>query len=296
MAALPTNITPGTTGHAAIHNATNTAVNTLSAQLATMGNVAIPVYPSGADVSALPVGSVFGFYDLPAAEAPTVRGFAAGTVAAASTVTINPASPPGTTVTSGGVTPVAGDLMIVTLLVPDAPSGLTWTLPAGWVAVPSISAQGSITPWIFMGVAAGPGSVTFSASTTTSGEFQHACVWLAGAGGPSDVTVGGIKRRTSAPTETTTVTCPSVTAPGYALAVSVAFERTIAEETAAHTWSSGWSSVLSASHDNNNSCTTDISTKTMVASGATGDAVISYPNPQANNGLGLQLLVPGLPA
>ena len=112
---------------------------------------------------------------------------------------------------------------------------------------------------------------------------------------------GLVKRRTDSPTETTTVTCPSVAAPAFSLAVALAFERTAAAEGTAPSWSSGWASTVygqdpNSGDESDDLLTTCVAVRTMVVAGTTGDAVCSYPNPQANNGMGLQLLVPGAPA
>lgn len=343
--ALPTNITPGTSGHAALHNQTNAAVNALDSTVAGLaanpggqgaqgvgvtsitdsdgdgvatvtltdpktgtsttsqlplprGLDAFPVFAQGADTSGLPVGTVFGIYSTASTAAPTVKGFCTGYLASATSFSINPTSPTGSYTSSGGSAPASGDLMILSIVVPDpeeatgGSSAITWTKPSGWNATPDISPQGTMKPFVFAGTAASASAVTFASATAVNA--QYSLVWLSGADVPANVIVGATKRRTDTPTETLTVTCPSVSAPGFSIALSIAWERTLAAETATHTWTSGWASVSSAAQGADNSLTTEIASKTVLTSGATGNAVCTYPNAQANNGLGLQLIVPGV--
>lgn len=330
MADLRTDIVAGDIGHPGIHNATNAAVNALSDTVSALvdgsvgytptvgmsgdqltidgvvtgphltgpqGAGAFTVYPAGTDTSGFEVGTVYGLYDLAATAAPTVRGWATGHLESLTTFTVTPGSPGGFQTDFGGVVPQAGDLVIVSMLVKDPSTypGLSWTAPAGFTQLPTIDAQGTMQPWIWIGTATGSGAMSWVSSVTASA--QYAAIWISGAATPGDVVQGTIKRRTTAPAETTTVTCPSVAAPGFSLAVALAFERTAAAEATAPAWSSGWTPTIygpeSRSDGTNDLLTTCVAVKTMATAGATGDATITYPNAQANNGLGVQLIVPG---
>ena len=325
MADLRTDIVAGDIGHPGIHNATNAAVNALSDTISALvdgsvgytptvgmsgdqltidgvvtgphltgpqGAGAFTVYPAGTDTSGFEVGTVFGLYDLAATAAPTVRGWATGHQVAATTHTIDPTAPSGFGTAQGGTAPQAGDLMIVTLV--GSSFGQTWTMPAAFSAVLAPSRQGSMLPAVCAGVVDGPGALSFVAST--SSQLQYVAIWIAGSDG--SVIPGTVKRRTDTPTESTTVTCPSAAAPGFSLAVAIAFERTTADEATAPSWSEGWTSAVygadAATGDTtDDALTTCVAVKTMATAGATGDAVVTYPNPQVNNGLGVQLIVPG---
>ena len=329
MADLRTDIVAGDIGHPGIHNATNAAVNALADTVTALvdgsigytptvgmsgdqltidgvvtgphltgpqGAEAFTVYPAGTDTSGFAVGTVYGLYDLAATAAPTVRGWATGHLESLTTFTVTPGSPGGFQTDSGGAAPQAGDLVIVSMLVGDPTNypGLSWTAPAGFTQLPTIAAQGTMQPWVWIGSATGS-AMSWVSSIATS--VQYAAVWISGAASSGDVVQGLVKRRTDSPTETTTVTCPSVAAPAFSLAVALAFERTAAEEGTAPSWSSGWASTVygqdPTSGGTDDLLTTCVAVRTMVVSGTTGDAVCSYPNPQTNNGLGLQLIIPG---
>lgn len=282
--ALPTNITVNTAGHPGLHNAVNAAVNQLTDQVASLQAATIPTFPVGTDVSALPVGTVYGLYTPPHQDdTPQIRGYVTGRTIQMGNFTADPA-------TGSGAAPQAGDTMILVTNTDDTDTSGVWTLPSGWSQT-SLPVTGTMQPSIMMGAATGPGPLTFT-NSTLGRTGCWALLWIAAGAPPASVTVGATKARSSAPAETTTCTCPSATVPASSLALSVAFERTAATEAAAPTWTGATSAVWVPQDASGSLATIAVATAQQIDAGATQASTCTFPNAQANNGLGVQIIVP----
>ena len=173
----------------------------------------------------------------------------------------------------------AGDMVIVAVNVKAQPDqAFTW--PAGWTVLVEpywVGTQQSM-------IAYGPWSEAISMKTAKAVEAGYVALSVRGGGTP---TAGATKDRTKEPKETTTVTAPKATGSGLVLAY--AFERTASDETRSQiTLSEGWEMVEFAAQSGSNFQTV------AVAQGKGGtDAVFTYPNAQATNGLGVQVVIPG---
>lgn len=174
----------------------------------------------------------------------------------------------------------AGDMVIVGVNV-KAQSDQAFTWPAGWTVLVEpywIGTQQST-------IAYGPWSEAIALKTAKAVEAGYVALSVRGGGTP---TAGATKDRTKEPAETTTVTAPK--ALGTGLVFAYAFERSLAEETRSQvTLSDGWELVDFAAQEGSNYQTV------AVAQGKGDvDAMFTYPNAQATNGLGVQVVIPGV--
>ena len=173
----------------------------------------------------------------------------------------------------------AGDTVIVGINV-KAQTDQTFTWPAGWTVLVEpywVGTQQST-------IAYGPWSESITLKTAKAVEAGYAALSVRGGGTP---TVGSTKDRTKDPKETTTVTAPKRA--GTGLVFAYAFERTAADETRSQiTLSDGWELVDFVAQ-------TDTNFQTVAVAQGKGDtdAVFTYPNAQATNGLGVQVVIPG---
>ena len=174
----------------------------------------------------------------------------------------------------------AGDMVIVGVNV-KAQSDQTFTWPAGWTVLVEpywVGTQQST-------IAYGPWSESITLKTAKAVEAGYVAVSVRGGGTP---TAGSTKDRTKDPKETMTVTAPKVNG-ASGLVFAYAFERTAADETRSQiTLSDGWELVDFAAQ-------TDTNFQTVAVAQGKGDtdAVFTYPNAQATNGLGVQVVIPG---
>lgn len=173
----------------------------------------------------------------------------------------------------------AGDTVIIGVNV-KAQSDQVFTWPAGWTVLVEpywVGTQQST-------IAYGPWSEAISVKTAKAVEAGYVALSVRGGGTP---TVGSTKDRTKDPKETLTVTAPKATGTGLVLAY--AFERSLGDETRSQiTLSEGWELVDFAAQTGSNLQTV------AVAQGKGGtDVVFTYPNAQATNGLGVQVVIPG---
>lgn len=224
----------------------------------------IHVVASKAEAEALPDGSYY-FLIEHAATTPTLIDHAAGQY----------------TGDTGAVTVdgKAGDTVIVALNV-KAQSDQTFTWPAGWTVLVEpywVGTQQST-------IAYGPWAQVVELKTAKAVEAGYAALSVRGGGTP---TAGRTKDRTKDPKETTTVTAPKAT--GEGLVFAYAFERSLSEEARSQiTLSAGWELVDFAAQAGSNYQTV------AVAQGkGDTDATFTYPNAQATNGLGVQVVIPG---
>ena len=173
----------------------------------------------------------------------------------------------------------AGDTVIVGVNV-KAQSDQTFTWPAGWTVLVEPywigTQQGTI--------AYGPWAQVVELKTAKAVEAGYVALSVRGGGTP---TVGVTKDRTKEPVETTTVTAPKIDG-AAGLKFAYAFERTAAEETRSQvTISAGWEMVEFAAQEGSN-----YQTVAVAQGDGSTDAVFTYPNAQATNGLGVQVVVP----
>lgn len=173
----------------------------------------------------------------------------------------------------------AGDMVIVGVNV-KAQSDQTFTWPAGWTVLVEpywVGTQQST-------IAYGPWSEAISMKTAKAVEAGYVALSVRGGGTP---TVGATKDRTKDPKETTTVTALKVA--GTGLVFAYAFERSLGEETRSQiTLSEGWELVDFAAQTGSN-----LQTVALAQGKSDTDATFTYPNAQATNGLGVQVVIPG---
>ena len=174
----------------------------------------------------------------------------------------------------------AGDTVIVGVNV-KGQSDQVFTWPTGWTVLVEpywIGTQQST-------IAYGPWSEAIVLKTAKSVEAGYAAATVRGGGTP---TAGTVKDRTKGPVETTTVTAPKIDG-ATGLKLAFAFERTSAEETRSQiSISTGWEMVEFAAQEGSN-----FQTVAVAQGDGSTDAVFTYPNAQATNGAGVQVVVPG---
>lgn len=224
----------------------------------------IRVVSSKAEAEALPDGSYY-FLIEHAATTPTLIAHVGGQYTGDT----------GTVTVDGK----AGDTVIVGVNV-KAQSDQVFTWPAGWTVLVEpywVGTQQSI-------IAYGPWSEAIVLKTAKAVEAGYAALSVRGGGTP---TVGSTKDRTKEPKETTTVTAPKAT--GSGLVFAYAFERSLGQETRSQiTLSEGWELVDFAAQTDSN-----LQTVALAQGKGDTDAVFTYPNAQATNGLGVQVVIPG---
>ena len=224
----------------------------------------IHVVASKAEAEALPVGAYYFLVDH-ATQAPTLIGHVAGQyMGDTGTVTVDGQ---------------AGDTVIVAVNV-KAQSDQVFTWPAGWTVLVEpywVGTQQSV-------IAYGPWSESITLKTAKAVEAGYVALSVRGAGTP---TAGSTKDRTKDPKETTTVTAPK--ASGTGLVFAYAFERTASDETRSQvTLNAGWELVDFAAQTGSN-----LQTVAVAQGKGDTDATFTYPNAQATNGLGVQVVIPG---
>lgn len=224
----------------------------------------IHVVASKAEAEALPDGSYY-FLIEHAATAPTLIAHVGGQYTGNT----------GTVTVDGQ----AGDMVIVGVNV-KAQSDQVFTWPAGWTVLVEpywVGTQQST-------IAYGPWAQVVELKTTKAVEAGYVAMSVRGGGTP---TAGSTKDRTKDPKETTTVT--ALKALGTGLVFAYAFERSLGEETRSQiTLSEGWELVDFAAQSGSN-----LQTVAVAQGKGDTDATFTYPNAQATNGLGVQVVIPG---
>lgn len=136
-------------------------------------------------------------------------------------------------------------------------------------------------------IASGPWSQTIDIKTAKPTEAGYAGFTVRGGGTP---TVGTVKDRTKDPKETTTVTAPPVDGT-TGLTLAFGFERSAAAEARDQiTVSTGWEILEFATQDGANYQTVLLAK--WSGSGAATALTATYPNAQATNGAGVQVVIP----
>ena len=224
----------------------------------------IRVVSSKAEAEALPVGAYYFLIDQ-AASTPTLIAHVGGQYTGDT----------GTVTVDGR----AGDTVIVGINV-KAQTDQAFTWPAGWTVLVEpywVGTQQST-------IAYGPWSESITLKTAKAVEAGYVALSVRGGGTP---TVGSAKDRTKDPKETATVTAPKRA--GTGLVFAYAFERTAADEARSQiTLSEGWELVDFAAQSD-----TNFQTVAVAQGKGDTDAVFTYPNAQATNGLGVQVVIPG---
>lgn len=223
----------------------------------------IHVVASKAEAEALPVGAYYFLIDHPTST-PTLIAHVGGQYTGDT----------GTVTVDGQ----AGDTVIVGINV-KAQTDQAFTWPAGWTVLVEpywVGTQQST-------IAYGPWSESIALKTAKAVEAGYVALSVRGGGTP---TVGSTKDRTKEPKETATVTAPKRA--GTGLVFAYAFERTAADEARSQiTLSEGWELVDFAAQSD-----TNFQTVAVAQGKGDTDAVFTYPNAQATNGLGVQVVVP----
>lgn len=224
----------------------------------------IHMVASKAEAEALPVGAYYFLIDNPTST-PTLIGHVGGQYTGDT----------GTVSVDGR----GGDMVIVGINV-KAQADQTFTWPAGWTVLVEpywVGTQQST-------IAYGPWSEAIVLKTAKAVEAGYVALSVRGGGTP---TAGGAKDRTKEPKETATVTAPK--ALGTGLVFAYAFERTASDETRSQiTLSEGWELVDFAAQSGSN-----FQTVAVAQGKGDTDAIFTYPNGQATNGLGVQVVIPG---
>lgn len=224
----------------------------------------IHVVASKAEAEALPVGTYYFLSDQPTST-PTLIAHVGGQYTGDT----------GTIAVDGQ----AGDTVIVGINV-KAQSDQVFTWPAGWTVLVEpywVGTQQST-------IAYGPWSEAISVKTAKAVEAGYVAVSVRGGGTP---VAGSTKDRTKEPKETVTVTAPK--ASGTGLVFAYAFERSLGEETRSQIGlSAGWELVDFAAQSDSN-----LQTVAVAQGKGDTDVVFTYPNAQATNGLGVQVVIPG---
>lgn len=223
----------------------------------------IHVVASKAEAEALPDGSYYFLVD--PTSTPTLIAHVAGQYTGTE----------GTVAVDGK----AGDMVIVGVNV-KAQTDQVFTWPAGWTVLVDpywVGTQQST-------IAYGPWSEAISVKTAKAVEAGYVVLSVRGGGTP---TVGATKDRTKDPKETTTVTAPK--GAGTGIVFAWAFERSLGEEARSQiTLSEGWELVDFAAQTGSN-----LQTVAVAQGKGDTDATFTYPNAQATNGLGVQVVIPG---
>ena len=226
----------------------------------------IHVVASKAEAEALPDGSYYFLIDSNAASTPTLIAHVGGQYTGDT----------GTIAVDGQ----AGDMVIVGVNV-KAQSDQVFTWPAGWTVLVEpywVGTQQST-------IAYGPWSEAIVLKTAKAVEAGYVGLTVRGGGVP---VAGTTKDRTKEPKETATVTAPKIDG-ATGLKLAYAFERTSADETRSQvTLSAGWEMAEFAAQEGSN-----FQTVAVAQGKGDTDAVFTYPNTQATNGLGVQVVIPG---
>ncbi|MCQ9342039.1 collagen-like protein [Corynebacterium phoceense] len=231
----------------------------------------IIVVSSEEEAAALPIGTVYviaaevtpGEPDTPEPAPVTIVGTTGENI---TTDTFTPTIPNATT----------GDTIIIAANT-KAVGGPTLTAPAGFTTLVDGYWKGTQRSWVLTG----PWSNDLTITADDPLELAYAAVAVRGA---TSVTAGMVKDRETEPAESTTVTAPAVEHGTNDLAIGIAFERTSATETAEQvTVNEGWTIEHYTAQGENFQTA-------LIGTGGTGDMVVTYPNAQAKNGVGVQVV------
>ena len=180
-----------------------------------------------------------------------------------------------------GVDGQAGDRVVVAVNT-KAIGDQTFTWPTGW----SVLVEPYYIGTMRFTLAVGPWAPSIVVGASKPVEAGWGAVTVRGGGRP---VISEVKDRTKEPVESTTVTAPAVVG-GSGLSLGFAFERTLKSETRDQlTVSPGWEVVDYAGQAGGNLQT--VLAAKWVGAGAPTSMVVTYPNEQATNGAGVQVVI-----
>lgn len=258
------------------HTSDLTGLATKAELAEALKRVGITVCTTEAEAQALPDGTLYflvsGSAPAPSptpgpapAAGPTLVASAAGQVVG-QTVTIK-------------VDGKAGDKIVIGLNEKAQGTPANLTVPQGWDQIVAPYWVGTMRAVIITG----PWSPTVTLTMSQVAEIGWAAASIRGA---STIKAGDVKKRQAPPTETTTCTAPALAGEGVVL--GFAFERTSAGESSEQvTVSAGWEKLAFAAQEGLNYQTVTLARRT---GSQPADLVVTYPNPQGSNGIGVQVI------
>lgn len=258
------------------HTSDLTGLATKAELTEALKRVGITVCSTEAEAQALPDGALYflvsGAAPAPSptpspapAAGPTLVASAAGQVVG-QTVTIK-------------VDGKAGDKIVIGLNEKAQGTPANLTVPQGWEQLVAPYWVGTMRAVVI----AGPWAPTITLTMSQVAEIGWAAASIRGA---STVKAGDVKKRQAPPTETTTCTAPALAGEGVVL--GFAFERTSAGESSEQvTVSAGWEKLAFAAQEGLNYQTVALARRT---GSQPADLVVTYPNPQGSNGIGVQVI------
>ena len=173
----------------------------------------------------------------------------------------------------------AGDKIVIGLNEKAQGTPANLTVPQGWEQLVAPYWVGTMRAVVI----AGPWAPTITLTMSQVAEIGWAAASIRGA---STVKAGDVKKRQAPPTETTTCTAPALAGEGVVL--GFAFERTSAGESSEQvTVSAGWEKLAFAAQEGLNYQTVTLARRT---GSQPADLVVTYPNPQGSNGIGVQVI------
>lgn len=258
------------------HTSDLTGLATKAELTEALKRVGITVCSTEAEAQALPDGALYflvsGAAPAPSpapgpapAAGPTLVASAAGQVVG-QTVTIK-------------VDGKAGDKIVIGLNEKAQGTPANLTVPQGWEQLVAPYWVGTMRAVVITG----PWSPTITLTMSQVAEIGWAAASIRGA---SSIKAGDVKKRQAPPTETTTCTAPALAGEGVVL--GFAFERTSAGESSEQvTVSAGWEKLAFAAQEGLNYQTVTLARRT---GSQPADLVVTYPNPQGSNGIGVQVI------
>lgn len=258
------------------HTSDLTGLATKAELAEALKRVGITVCSTEAEAQALPDGTLYflvsGAAPAPSptpgpapAAGPTLVASAAGQVVG-QTVTIK-------------VDGKAGDKIVIGLNEKAQGTPANLTVPQGWDQIVAPYWVGTMRAVVITG----PWSPTVTLTLSQVAEIGWAAASIRGA---SSIKAGDVKKRQAPPTETTTCTAPALAGEGVVL--GFAFERTSAGESSEQvTVSAGWEKLTFAAQEGLNYQTVTLARRT---GSQPADLVVTYPNPQGSNGIGVQVI------
>lgn len=258
------------------HTSDLTGLATKAELTEALKRVGITVCSTEAEAQALPDGALYflvsGAAPAPSptpgpapAAGPTLVASAAGQVVG-QTVTIK-------------VDGKAGDKLVIGLNEKAQGTPANLTVPQGWDQIVAPYWVGTMRAVVITG----PWAPTVTLTLSQVAEIGWAAASIRGS---STIKAGDVKKRQAPPTETTTCTAPALAGAGVVL--GFAFERTSAVESSEQvTVSAGWEKIAFASQEGLNYQTVTLARRT---GSQPADMVVTYPNAQGSNGLGVQVI------
>ena len=173
----------------------------------------------------------------------------------------------------------AGDKIVIGLNEKAQGTPANLTVPQGWDQLVAPYWVGTMRAVVITG----PWAPTVTLTLSQNAEIGWAAASIRGA---STIKAGDVKKRQAPPTETTTCTAPALAGEGVVL--GFAFERTSAGESSEQvTVSAGWEKLAFAAQEGVNYQTVTLARRT---GSQPADLVVTYPNPQGSNGIGVQVI------